>query len=408
MQNTSFLGKIPEIQSGGLISIYIVEAKRTAIGQFQGALSSLSAPELGAIVLKDLLKEKNIPVQGIDECIIGQVLTAGSKQAPSRQTALNGGLDPSTPCTTVNKVCGSGLKAIMMACDSIELKRAHIVIAGGQESMSSAPHLLNHSRSGFRLGDIQLKDSILEDGLLNPYDNQHMGVIGEMCAEKYKLSREEQDQFAKKSYEKVLKAQKESWFKKEITPVTIKTKKETKIISEDEEPSRVQFEKISKLPTIFKKEGTITPANASKINDGASLCLLASETAVKKYKLKPLARVITQSVFAQDPHWFTTAPISSINKALEQSDLKPEDIDLFEVNEAFSAVAMAVSKEIPIPADRLNVHGGAVALGHPIGASGARILTTLVHALKTHKKKKGVASICLGGGEALTLIVESC
>ncbi len=390
------------------MSIYIIAAKRTAIGQFQGALSSFSAPELGAIVLKDLLKEEKIPIKDIDECIIGQVLTAGSKQAPSRQTALVGGLASSTPCTTVNKVCGSGLKAIMMACDSINLKRAHVVIAGGQESMSSAPHLLSHSRSGFRLGDVSLKDSILEDGLLNPYDNQHMGVIGEMCAEKYNLHREEQDQFAKNSYEKVLKAQKEGWFKKEIVPITIKTKGEVKIISKDEEPSRIQFEKMSKLPTIFKKNGTITPANASKINDGASLCLLADEMAVKKYNLKPLAKIITQSVFAKDPHWFTTAPIESIKKALHQSHLKPSDIDLFEVNEAFSAVAMAVSKEVPIPEDRLNIHGGAVALGHPIGASGARILTTLVHALKTHKKKKGVASICLGGGEALTLIVESC
>ena len=296
----------------------------------------------------------------------------------------------------------------MMACDSIELKRSHLVIAGGQESMSSAPHLLTNSRSGFRLGDINLKDSILEDGLLNPYDNQHMGVIGEMCAEKYKISREEQDAFAKNSYEKALKAQKEGWFKKEIVPVTVKVKKEQKMITEDEEMSRIQFEKMPKLPTIFKKDGTITAANASKINDGASLCLLADEIAVKKYNLKPLAKIITQSVFAQDPHWFTTAPIGSIKKALTQSSLNPNDIDLFEVNEAFSAVAMAVSKEVPIPEASLNIHGGAVALGHPIGASGARILTTLVHALKTHNKKKGVASICLGGGEALTLIVESC
>ena len=354
------------------------------------------------------MKESKIPVEEIQECLVGQVLTAGSKQAPARQTALKGGLSSSTPCLTINKVCGSGLKAIMMACDSIALKRSHIVMAGGQESMSLSPHLVLNSRSGFRLGDVVLKDSILEDGLLNPYDNQHMGVMGEMCAEKYKFSREEQDEFAKKSYEKAQKAQKESWFKNEIVPVTIKNKKETKIIEKDEEPSRIRFEKIPTLPTVFKKQGTITAANASKINDGAAFCLLASEEAVKKHNLKPLARILAQSTFAQDPHWFTTAPIESLKKALTQAHLKIDDIDLFEVNEAFSAVAMAVAKELSIPEGCLNIHGGAVALGHPIGASGARILTSLVHALKTHHKKRGAASICLGGGEALSLIIETC
>ena len=337
---------------------------------------------------------------------MGQVLTAGTGQAPARQSALKGGLSSSTACTTVNKVCGSGLKAVLMACDLIELKRAHLVVAGGQENMSLAPHLLKKSRTGFRLGEATLSDSILEDGLINPYDKKHMGVFGELCAEKYKLSREEQDEFAKNSYEKALKAQKEGKFKKEITEVKITTKKGEIIVSEDEEPSAVQFEKMKTLRSVFKKEGTITPANASKINDGAAACLLASEEAVKEYGLKPLAKVITQSVFAQDPEWFTTAPVYSTRKALAQAGLSLEDIDLFEINEAFSAVALAVAKETPIPFEKLNVHGGAVALGHPIGASGARILTTLLYALTTYSKQRGLASICLGGGESCSLIVE--
>lgn len=389
------------------MSVYIVSAKRTPVGRFQGALSSLPAPDLGAVVLSDILKNQPFPPKKVGECLVGQVLTAGVGQAPSRQTALRGGLPSSTPCVTVNKVCGSGLKAIMMACDSIQLKRAEVVVAGGQENMSLAPHVLRHSRKGVSLGSATLQDTILEDGLLNPYDNRHMGVIGEVCAEKYGISRKEQDEFAKGSYEKALQAQEKDWFKEEIVPVTLKEKSKEIIVSEDEEPGRARFEKIARLPTVFKKEGTITPANASKINDGASLCLLANEEVVKTYNLKPLARVVAQSVFAQDPEWFTTAPVQSTRQVLKQAQLKLEDIDLFEVNEAFSVVALAVARETPIPLDKLNVHGGAVALGHPIGASGARILTTLVHALKIHNKKRGLASICLGGGEALSLIVEN-
>ena len=390
------------------MSVYIVSAKRTAIGRFQGCLSSLSAPELGAEVLKSILKEQKVSTDDIDECIIGQVLTSGVGQAPARQAALKAGLKPKTPCITINKVCGSGLKAVMMACDSIDLKRANLVLAGGQESMSQAPHILKNSRQGFRLGDANLLDSILEDGLLNPYDRQHMGVMGEMCSEKYKISRKEQDEFAKSSYEKALKAQKENLFKEEIIPVTIKGRKESVTITEDEEPQKVNFDKIPKLRTVFKKEGTVTAANASKINDGASMCLLASEEAVKKHKLKPLAKVIAHSNFAQEPHWFTTAPIEAIKQVLKKCSLSVDDIDLFEVNEAFSVVALAVAKDVPIPMEKLNVHGGAVALGHPIGASGARILSTLVHALKAKGKKRGVASICLGGGEALAMVVETC
>lgn len=382
--------------------MFIVSAKRTPIGRFQGELSDRPATELGATLIKDILKETSLPADKVDECVVGQVLTAGAGQAPARQTAIYGGLEESTRCTTVNKVCGSGLKALMMGCDAIQLKQAHFVIAGGQENMSLAPHILQKSRQGIRLGEGVLKDSLMEDGLVNPYDNQPMGIMGEMCAEKYHFTRENQDAFAESSYRKALKAQKEGWFKEEIVPVSSKKT----VLSEDEEPGRVRFEKISKLPSIFKKEGTITAANASKINDGAAFCLLASEEALKTYQLKPLARVRAYCGFAQDPHWFTTAPLYSTKEVLKQAGLQSEDIDLFEVNEAFSTVAMAVAKEVPVPLDRLNVHGGAVALGHPIGASGARILTTLVHALHTHNKKMGLASICLGGGEALSMIVE--
>ena len=389
------------------MSVYIVSAKRTPIGRFQGALSRLPASDLGAVVLSDILKGLPIPPERIDECLVGQVLTAGAGQAPARQTALKGGLPSSTPCVTVNKVCGSGLKAVMLACDSIRLNRAGVAVAGGQENMSLSPHILQNSREGQSLGPVTLKDTVLEDGLINPYDGRPMGAIGEICAEKYKISREEQDEFAKNSYEKALSAQKRGWFREEISPVTLKQKKGEVSFREDEEPARARFEKMAHLPTVFKKNGTITPANASKINDGASLCLLAGREAVKSFNLKPLARVVAQNVFAGEPERFTTAPIPSIHGVLKQARLKPEDIDLFEVNEAFSVTALAVARQTPIPMEKMNIHGGAVALGHPIGASGARILTTLVHALKTHGKKRGLASICLGGGEALSLIVEN-
>ena len=390
------------------MSVYIVSGKRTPIGKFKGALSSLPAVELGSIVIKAILEDQKMDSDKIDECIVGQVLTAGVGQAPARQTALGAGLKSSTACTTVNKVCGSGLKAVQMACDSIQLGRSHLVIAGGQENMSLAPHFLNKSRIGApSLGDWPLIDSLLWDGLINPYNKKHMGSIGEMCAKKYNFSRKDQDDFAKSSFEKTLKAQEEKWFKEEIVSVTLDSKKEKITIDRDEQPSQKDYDRIEKARPVFEKEGTITAGNASKINDGAAFLLLASEEAVKQYNLKPIACVLGQSVFAQDPDWFTTAPIYSTNKLLEQIQVKLEEIDLFEVNEAFSAVALAVAKDIPIPLDKLNVHGGAVALGHPIGASGARILVTLVHALKTHQKQKGIASICLGGGEACSLAVES-
>lgn len=361
------------------MSVYIISAKRTPIGKFKGVLSSVPAHKLGAIAIKALLEEQkgSFELQDIEECVAGQVLTAGAGQAPARQTALEAGLPSSVSCTTVNKVCGSGLKAVMMACDSINLGHSDMVLAGGQESMSLAPHILPKTRFGGPLGDWSLKDSLMEDGLINPYDQKHMGSIGELCARKYQFSKEEQNAFAKSSFEKVFKAQKEAWLKDEIVPVSLESKRgDTTYIDQDEQPSQKDYDRIDTARPVFEKDGSITAGNASKINDGAAFLLLAGAKTVERLGLKPLARVLGHSVFAQDPHWFTTAPIHSIHKLLKKINLKPENIDLFEVNEAFSAVALAVAKEMPIPLDKLNVHGGAVALGHPIGASGARILTT--------------------------------
>lgn len=393
------------------MSVYIVSAKRTPIGKFKGALSSTPAHQLGAVAIQALLKEQKgkFELKDIDECIAGQVLTAGVGQAPARQTALAAGLPSSVSCTTVNKVCGSGLKAVMMACDAIELGRANLILAGGQENMSLAPHVLPQARSGSpSLGDWILKDSLMEDGLINPYDKKHMGSIGEICAKKYNFSKEEQDAFAKSSFEKTLKAQEESWFQEEMAPVLLESKKgEKTLIDKDEQPSKKDYDRIDTARPVFEKGGSITAGNASKINDGAAFLLLAGSQAVEQFGLQPMARVLGQSVFAQDPHWFTTAPIHSIHRLLKQINKELKDIDLFEVNEAFSAVALAVAKDVPIPKDKLNIHGGAVALGHPIGASGARILTTLLYGLKTCQKKTGIASICLGGGEAVSLAVES-
>ena len=392
------------------MSVYIVSAKRTPFGKFKGSLSSIPAHQLGAIAIKALLKEQNgkLDPKKIDECIVGQVLTAGAGQAPSRQTALQAGLPSSVSCTTVNKVCGSGLKAVMMACDAIELGRSDLIVAGGQENMSLAPHILPRARFGLSsLGDWTLIDSLMEDGLINPYDKKPMGLIGEICAKKYNFSKEDQNTYAKSSYEKFFRAQKEGWLKKEIAPVILESKKgEKTLIDIDEQPSKKDYDRIDTARPVFEKEGSITAGNASKINDGSAFLLLASSKAVQQLDLKPLARVMGQSAFAQDPHWFTTAPIHSIHKLIKQTGMTLERVDLFEVNEAFSAVALAVAKDVPIPMEKLNIHGGAVAIGHPIGASGARILTALIYALKTHQKKTGIASICLGGGEAISLAVE--
>lgn len=385
---------------------FIVSAKRTPVGSFQGSLSTIPAPQLGASAIRAALEASGISPEWIDECIMGQVLTAGAGQAPARQSALGAGLNSSTPCMTINKVCGSGLKSVMLAADSIALGHSRWVVAGGQENMSLAPHLLEKSRAGYRMGPVEVSDSMVKDGLWDPYNNFHMGKAAELCVNEYSFTREEQDQFAQASYEKAQKAQKNGWFDQEITPLEISSRKQTTTVQTDEEPEKARFDKMATLRPAFDKEGTITAANASKINDGAAALVLTCEEELKKEGKTPLARIVAHSTFAQDPKWFTTAPVKAIEKVLNQAQLSIKDIDLFEVNEAFSAVTLASMKDLNIPAEKMNVHGGAVAIGHPIGASGARVLTTLLYALHTHQKKFGLASLCIGGGEAVAVIVE--
>lgn len=386
--------------------VFIVSAKRTPVGSFQGSLSTVSAPELGATAIKAALEAANVSANDIDECVMGQVLTAGSGQAPARQAALKAGIDQSTPCMTINKVCGSGLKAVMLASDSIQLGNAEIAVAGGQENMTLAPHLLTQSRSGYRMGHINATDSMIHDGLWDPYNNFHMGNAAELCVKEYNFTREEQDEFAKTSYEWAQKAMADGVFKNELAPVDVKSRKATITVDTDEEPGKARFDKMTSLRPAFDKEGTITAANASKINDGGAALVLASEDAVKKHSLKPLAKITAYATHAQEPKWFTTAPVEAMKKALAKAGKTADDIDLWEINEAFSNVTMAAMKDLSIPREKVNVHGGAVAIGHPIGASGARIFTTLIHALHTKDKKTGVASLCIGGGEAVAVVIE--
>ncbi len=388
------------------MNVYIVSAQRTAVASFQGGLKDISAPRLGSLVIQSALKKANLKPDNIDECIMGQVLTAGAGQAPARQAALYAGLLNSTPCLTINKVCGSGLKAAMLASDSIRLGHSKIVAAGGQENMTLAPHLLEKSREGYRMGPVTLTDSMLKDGLIDPYNHTHMGNAAELCAKDYHFSRESQDEFAKHSYEKAKKAQERGDFDDEISPVETMVGKETISFKIDEEPAKARFDKMLTLKPAFEKDGTITAANASKLNDGAACLIFANEESVKAQGLKPLAKVLGYATFAQEPKWFTTAPVGAIKKVLNQLSLSVNDIDLFEINEAFSVVAQVAVQELKINLDRLNVNGGAVALGHPIGASGARLLTTLVHALQKRNLKRGLASLCIGGGEGVALVVE--
>lgn len=387
-------------------NVYIMSAVRTPIAAFQGAFAQVPATQLGAIVIKSAVERSGFKPDQISEVIMGHVLTAGVGQAPARQSSIHAGLPVSVPCTTINKVCGSGLKAVALAADMIRLGESETVVAGGQENMSLAPHLLENSRAGFRLGPIKMQDALLVDGLVSPFDQQHMGNYTELCAVEYKLSREQQDEFAKQSYLKAQKAQTSGYFQNEIVNVTVTGKKGNIEINVDEEPTKAMFDKMASLKPAFDPKGTITAANASKINDGAVALVLTNEEGLKKSSQKPLAKILGHATFAQDPKWFTTAPVGAIKKVLENSGLKIEDIDLFEVNEAFSAVTMAAINDLKLSPEKVNVHGGAVALGHPIGASGARILTTLVHALHTHNKKYGIAAICLGGGEAIAMAVE--
>ncbi|MCB0369494.1 MAG: thiolase family protein [Bdellovibrionales bacterium] len=387
-------------------NVVIVSSLRTPVGSFQGGLSSLPAPKLGALVIQETLKRTSLPADAIDEVIMGEVLTAGVGQAPARQAALYAGLKDTTPCLTINKVCGSGLKAVMLGADSIKLGHSKTVLAGGQENMTLAPHLLENSRSGFRMGPATVTDSMIKDGLWDPYGNSHMGTFGDLCAKENHFTREMQDQFAIESYQYAQDAISKNYFKNEVVPVTIENKKGNIVIEKDEDPFNTKFDKIPSLRPAFGKEGTVTAANASKLNDGAAVHLLMSESHAKSKGLKPLAKIVAYSTNAHDPAHFTTAPVGAIKKVLAAANLKAADIDHWEINEAFSVVTMVAMKELELPREKVNPHGGAVAIGHPIGASGARILATLVHGLHTHNKKYGLATLCIGGGEAVAMIIE--
>ncbi len=388
--------------------IYLCAPKRTAIGCFAGSLASLSAPQLGAQIIKAVLEESSVPLDSINEVIMGCVLQAGTGQAPARQAALGSGLPRSVQAMTINKVCSSGLKAVMLAANSIETGQAEAIVAGGMESMSRAPFYLPGMRDGVRLGHTQAEDSIIKDGLWDVYNNQHMGNCAELCAREYKLSREAQDAFALQSYERANQAIAKGLFKAEIAPVTISNPKGDIQVDQDEEPGRLRADKVPGLRPVFDKQGTVTAANASSINDGAAAMLVCSESYLKKHGLKPVARILSQGWHAQEPEWFTTAPVGAVQNALSALGKKTSDIDLYEINEAFAAVALACQSSLEIPDAKLNITGGAVALGHPIGASGARILVTLLHALKREGLSTGCASLCNGGGEATALVVEVC
>lgn len=385
----------------------IVSAKRTAVGSFNGALSSFEAPKLGATAIKAALETAGVNPNDVDECIMGEVLTAGVGQAPARQAALLGGLPQKVPCLTINKVCGSGLKAVMLASDLIRLGDANTVVAGGQESMSLSPYLLEKVRMGYRMGSQTLVDSMIKDGLWDPGYNWHMGNAAEVCVKENRFSREEQDQFSKESYEFAIRAQKESLFKNEIVGLKIESKAGPTLIDQDEEPTKYQPDKMGKLKPAFEKDGTITAANASKINDGGAALVVMSETKAKSIGAKPLVKIVDYATFAQDPKWFTTAPVGAVKKLLDKTHLKVKDIDQWEINEAFAAVAMVAIKDLGIDRKLVNPLGGAVAIGHPIGASGARILTTLVHGLNRTQGRYGIATLCIGGGEAVAMLVDT-
>ena len=386
-------------------NIVIIDYARTPFGSFLGGLSSFPASELGALSIKGLIQKTGIKSSDVSEVIMGNVLSAGIGQAPARQAALKAGLGKSTHCMTINKVCGSGMKAIMLAEQSIQSGNSSLVIAGGMESMSNVPHYLLNSRKGTKLGNMKQIDGMVHDGLWDVYDQVHMGNHGEKCADKYNLSRQAQDSYAELSYKRSQDAYEKGIFNNEI--IDVFDHKGVKIDIKDEEPFRVNFEKMKNLKSVFKKDGTITAANASTINDGAATCLLGSEKETINLGLNPKARILDSINFSHDPQWFTTAPVVAITEILNRNNLKIDEIDLFEINEAFSVVPLAAIEELKIDIEKINVHGGAVSLGHPIGCSGARIVMSLINALKIKNKKLGIASICIGGGEATAMLIEN-
>ncbi len=384
----------------------ICYAKRTAVGKFNGGLSSTPAPKLGAELVKDALQSTKLKGESIDEIIMGNVLTAGVGQAPARQAAIYGGLPNNVQALTINRVCGSGLKSVMLADQAVRLGDADCVLAGGQENMSLAPHLLMGSRNGYRFGAFESKDSMQWDGLWDPYNDVPMGECGEICASEYNFSREEQDAFAIESYSRARKATESGHFKDEIIGVEVKQRRATTMIDQDEEPFSADLEKLAKLRPAFRKDGSVTAGNASSINDGAALTMVTSQSFAEENKLKPIAKIIAQASFAHEPKWFTTAPVECIKKVLKKAELTKDQIDIYEINEAFAVVTMAAIKDLDLDAKKVNPFGGAVSIGHPIGASGTRILVTLINGLKKTGGKYGLATLCIGGGEASAIVIE--
>jgi acetyl-CoA C-acetyltransferase len=387
--------------------VVILSAARTPVGSFLGKLSSLPAPALGSAAIRAALERAGVGPGDIEQVVMGNVLSAGVGQAPARQASLGAGIPNSVPCVTVSKVCGSGMRAVMDVSNAIRAGEYEVAVAGGMESMSNAPYLLERARTGYRMGNAALVDSMIKDGLWDPYNDVHMGGCAEMCASKYSFTREEQDAYSLESYRRAREASTSGLAADEIVGVEVSGKKGKQVVDVDEEPFAAPLEKMSSLKPAFRKDGTVTAANSSKINDGAAALVVSSAERAAERGWKPIASIIAYTGVAQAPEWFTTAPVGAIGRLLEKTGLSVSDVDLFEINEAFAAVALAAIRELGLDPAKVNVRGGAVALGHPIGASGARILTTLVHALRHEGKRRGIAAICIGGGEATAMLVEA-
>ena len=389
------------------VEIFLAGGVRTPIGSFCGALSQVAAPSLGSGVIKAAIRRANVPPEQVDEVIFGNVLGAGLGQNVARQAAMGAGLSPAVGATTVNKVCGSSLKAVMMAAQAIKAGEADVIVAGGTENMSLAPYLLPKARTGYRMGNGEIVDSMVKDGLWDVYNNVHMGTCGDRCAEKYHFSRQQQDDFAVASFRRLIGAQEKGLFAAEITPVEAPSRPAPVVVDRDEGPSRFNEEKLRSLQPAFGKGGTVTAGNASSINDGAAAILVLSAEKARQLAVQPQAKVLGYATFSREPVWFTLAPIGAVSKLLERLGLKVAEVDLFEINEAFAVVPMAAMEELGIPHDKVNVHGGAIALGHPIGASGARVLVTLLEAMRQRQAKIGIAALCIGGGEAVAMAVKA-
>jgi len=388
--------------------IVIVGGARTPMGSFQGDLQKVSCPDLGAIAIKGAMEKAGLAPKSVEEVIMGCVLPAGCRQVPARQASINADIPEAAGSTTINKACGSGMKAVMLANDLLRAETNSVMVAGGMESMTNAPYLLMKARGGFRMGHGEIYDHMFFDGLQDPFkggDNL-MGVFAENTAEKYQFTREAQDNFAIESLKRAKKAGDDGTFDSEVMPVTIKTRKGETVVKLDEQPQTANLDKIPKLKPAFRKDGTVTPANSSSISDGAAAVVMMRLSEAEKQGLKPVAKIVAHTTHSQDPAWFTTAPVAAIQKLLEKTDWSAKDVDLYEINEAFAVVAMAAMRDLDLPHDKVNVHGGACALGHPIGASGCRILVTLLNALQKYDLKRGVASLCIGGGEATAVAVE--